>query len=106
MKEAKDTGYQAVIWNEPLLQELSVPGRRGSMITQASDEIKKQVGDVVSKIPSKMLRENPPALPEISEPLQNRKCRLPAQFPYHQVHYLPLKSWTTPLPVYRHCFYP
>lgn len=68
MKEAKDTGYQAVIWNEPLLQELSIPGRRGSIITQSTDEIKKQVGNVVSTIPSKMLRENPPNLPEMSEP--------------------------------------
>jgi len=68
MKDAKDTGYQAVIWNEPLLHELSVSGRRGSIITQSTAEIKSQVGDVVSKISPKMLREQPPNLPEMSEP--------------------------------------
>ena len=58
MKDPKDTGYHAVVWNEPLLQELSTPGRRGMQVPKSSDEIRSKVGDVVSRIPSKMPKKS------------------------------------------------
>jgi len=68
MEDANDTGYQAVRWNEPLLQQLSRRGRRGMLIPKASERINKEVGDASANIPRNIARKNPPALPEVSEP--------------------------------------
>ncbi len=68
MKDAKDTGYHAVVWNEPLLQQLTTKGRRGMSIPNSTEEIRSKVGDVISRVPDKMLRKEPPDIPELSEP--------------------------------------
>ncbi|WP_077325296.1 aminomethyl-transferring glycine dehydrogenase subunit GcvPB [Virgibacillus siamensis] len=54
-------------WDEPIIFELHQPGERGVLIPEAEDEVKKVVGDGVSNIPSKMVRQKPPKLPEISQ---------------------------------------
>lgn len=62
------TGYHAVIWNEPLLQELGSMGRRGMLVPRTSEKIKKTVGDVTAAIPSDLIRSSTPKLPELAEP--------------------------------------
>ncbi len=62
------TGYHAVIWNEPIIYELGKKGTIGFMVPSVEKEVKVAVGDVVSRIPGKMRRKDPPKLPELSEP--------------------------------------
>lgn len=59
--------YHQAVWDEPLILEMGCKGVRGQLIP-IDEEIKKAVGDVVSSIPVKMRRKQPPKLPEISEP--------------------------------------
>ncbi|MFW9801766.1 MAG: aminomethyl-transferring glycine dehydrogenase subunit GcvPB [Candidatus Thorarchaeota archaeon] len=68
MNTSRETGYQAVIWKEPIIYELGEKGRRGILPLKASDEIRRMVGDVLSLIPDRMKREELPPLPELSEP--------------------------------------
>jgi glycine dehydrogenase subunit 2 len=68
VREAKDTGYQAVIWNEPLIMNLGFAGRKGVLVPDTSSRVKQTVGDVTATIPSNMIRKTPPKLPELSEP--------------------------------------
>jgi glycine dehydrogenase subunit 2 len=63
-----DTGYHAVRWNEPVIYELSRKGTRNKFVPESEEEIQEAVGDVTEKIPEKIRREQPPALPELSEP--------------------------------------
>jgi len=62
------TDYHAVVWNEPIIYELSRKGRRGFMVPIVEEGVKAAVANVVSLIPEKMRRKDPPKLPELSEP--------------------------------------
>jgi glycine dehydrogenase subunit 2 len=62
------TSYHAVAWNEPIIYELGRKGRRGFNVSKVENGIKEAVGDVISRIPEKMRRKEPPKLPELSEP--------------------------------------
>ncbi len=64
----KDTGYQAVGWNEPIIYEFEGRNVNNNIIPAAEDEIKESVGDVTSKISPKMRRKSSPNLPRLSEP--------------------------------------
>lgn len=55
-------------WDEPIIFELSVPGRRGILVPALEDDLEAQAGDVLAELPDEMRRENPPALPELSQP--------------------------------------
>ncbi len=55
-------------WDEPLIFELSRQGQRGILVPQVEEEIRDQVGDVLSTVPQFMRREQPPNLPEVSQP--------------------------------------
>jgi len=55
-------------WDEPIIFELSEEGERGILVPEVEDEIKNEVGDVVSTLPEKMRRKHLPELPEISQP--------------------------------------
>ena len=68
MNRENGTGYHAVIWNEPLLQELGTAGRRGMLVPRTSEKIKKTVGDVTAAIPSDLIRSSNPKIPELAEP--------------------------------------
>jgi len=63
-----DTGYQAVKWHEPIIYQLSKKGRRGFILPKIEENVKTQVGDVLSELPDGIRRKHPPALPELSEP--------------------------------------
>jgi glycine dehydrogenase subunit 2 len=60
--------YHAAVWDEPLLMELSVPGRRGQLFPAAEAEINDRVGDASSLVPDSMRRREAPGLPELTEP--------------------------------------
>jgi glycine dehydrogenase subunit 2 len=59
--------FKQAKWNEPVIFELGGHDRRGMIIPEVEEEVKRVVGDVHSLIPSKMRRETLPALPELSE---------------------------------------
>ncbi len=54
-------------WDEPIIFELSTSGERGILVPEVEEEIEAAVGDGISKLPSNMIRKDPPALPEISQ---------------------------------------
>jgi glycine dehydrogenase subunit 2 len=59
-------------WDESIIYEYSNPGERGILLPPVEDEIKSTVGDALSALPKRMIRKEPPKLPELS---QNRVLR-------------------------------
>ena len=55
-------------WDEPIIFELSCKGQRGILVPEVEDEIGDAVGDVLAALPDKMRRQQPPNLPELSQP--------------------------------------
>jgi glycine dehydrogenase subunit 2 len=53
--------YHAPRWNEPVIMEMGVPGRRGILFPDAD-------ADADALVPAAARRATPPALPELSEP--------------------------------------
>ncbi|MEW6266158.1 MAG: aminomethyl-transferring glycine dehydrogenase subunit GcvPB [Thermodesulfobacteriota bacterium] len=68
LRQNKIRRFHQARWDEEMLFELSVPGRRGVLVPQAEEEIKAEVGDGISAIPTNLRRGKPPALPELSQP--------------------------------------
>lgn len=67
MEDVKLRNFHQAHWNEPIIFELSVPGRRG-LIPPAPDKgIKKEAGDAKNLVPKGMFREQLPALPELDQ---------------------------------------
>ena len=60
--------YQAPIWDEPLITEMSHPGRRGAHFPMAEADIETDVGSAADLLPANMRRRQAPRLPEVSEP--------------------------------------
>lgn len=67
-KDVKNTGYHAIRWNEPVIMEMSKPGRRGTLFPQISEILLSQQGYLSDLIPEGMQRTSPLELPELSEP--------------------------------------
>ncbi len=55
-------------WDEPIIFELSCEGQRGILVPEVEDGIRDEVGDVLATLPEKMRRQQPPKLPELSQP--------------------------------------
>ncbi|HJX38408.1 MAG TPA: aminomethyl-transferring glycine dehydrogenase subunit GcvPB [Anaerolineae bacterium] len=55
-------------WDEPIIFELSRKGQRGILVPEVEEEIKEQVGDALAGLPDFLVRKEPPALPELSQP--------------------------------------
>lgn len=55
-------------WDEPIIFELSRKGERGIQVPKAEKEILDITGDPGADVPEGMVRNSPPALPEISQP--------------------------------------
>ena len=68
MMSTKPKQYQAPVWNEPIITEMGYPGRRGVLFAQVDEEIGSRVGPVADLIPAEVRRQEPAALPELSEP--------------------------------------
>ncbi len=60
--------YHAAVWDEPVIMEMGVAGRRGCHFPPAEAEVATRVGAARDLIPRAMHREAPAALPEMSEP--------------------------------------
>lgn len=54
-------------WDEEIIFELSTPGERGTILPQVEKEIEEAVGDGITVLPPDMVREQLPALPEVSQ---------------------------------------
>lgn len=65
--ETKLRRYQQARWDEPIIFELGQAGQRGLLVPEVEPEIREQVGDVLSALPAKIRRKQPPALPELSQ---------------------------------------
>ena len=60
--------YHAAVWDEPVIMEMGVNGRRGCHFPPAEEAVATSVGAADELIPESMQRQTRPALPEMSEP--------------------------------------
>lgn len=60
--------FRQAIWDEPLLKEISKEGRKAYSLPRAEEVIRSEINSLTEGIPSGMLRNDAPKLPEISEP--------------------------------------
>jgi glycine dehydrogenase subunit 2 len=60
--------YHAAVWDEPLVLEMGVAGRRGQHFPAPERAIVDALGAPAGLVPAAMRRAAPPRLPEISEP--------------------------------------
>jgi glycine dehydrogenase subunit 2 len=60
--------YHAPVWDEPIVMEMGVAGRRGCHLPLADETMQKAVGAAADLVPQAMRRRGRPALPEMSEP--------------------------------------
>lgn len=60
--------YHAAVWDEPLVMELGRPGSRGVEVPPVEPELEAEIGDADALVAPSMRREEPPELPELSEP--------------------------------------
>ena len=60
--------YHAAVWDEPIVMEMGVAGRRGCHFPLADDKMLAAVGAAADLVPQSMRRRSRPALPEMSEP--------------------------------------
>ncbi|UMZ74293.1 aminomethyl-transferring glycine dehydrogenase subunit GcvPB [Natranaerofaba carboxydovora] len=54
-------------WDEPIIYEMSNPGVKGIDVPNVEEEIKNEVGDVLSELPNKLQRTEYTNLPEVSQ---------------------------------------
>ncbi|MHB1850816.1 MAG: aminomethyl-transferring glycine dehydrogenase subunit GcvPB [Acidimicrobiales bacterium] len=59
--------YHAAVWDEPLVQEIGHPGRRGVVVPSVEPEVAAAAGDAAALVAPAARRRTPPALPELSE---------------------------------------
>lgn len=60
--------YHSAVWDEPLIMQMGVAGRRGCHFPRVEDQVAAVVGSATNLVPESMRRQRPPALPEMSEP--------------------------------------
>lgn len=63
MSESRLRRYHAPVWDEPLIMEMTAPGRRGNVPPEPIEAI-----DPTRALPGVRLREQAPELPEVAEP--------------------------------------
>ncbi len=66
-KDSRLRNFHQAKWDEEVIFQLHTPGERGIIVPEADKEIKDEIGDGLSSIPSKLLRKSPPALPEVGQ---------------------------------------
>jgi len=66
-KRPKIRRFHQAKWDEEVIFELSQEGERGILVPEAEEDLKKEVGDVLSHIPRGVRRKRPPELPEVSQ---------------------------------------
>jgi glycine dehydrogenase subunit 2 len=60
--------YRAVRWDEPFITDLGAPGQRGLAVPALEPAIEAVRDAVLGRIPARLRRSEPPALPEVSQP--------------------------------------
>ena len=60
--------FRQARWEEPIIFELGAPGRRGFIPPRPEPDVVEEVGPLEDLLPPELLREEPPRLPELSEP--------------------------------------
>ena len=60
--------YRSAVWDEPVVMQMGVPGRRGFFAPEIEPGIAAAVPSAEALVPAGMARRIPPALPEMSEP--------------------------------------
>ena len=66
-KRPKIRRFHQAKWDEEVIFELSQEGDRGILVPEAEEDLKNEVGDVLSSIPHGVRRKRPPELPEVSQ---------------------------------------
>jgi glycine dehydrogenase subunit 2 len=66
-KDSKLRNFHQAKWDEEVIFELSNKGERGILMPKVEPEIEALVGDGISALPKNMVRQEPPALPEIGQ---------------------------------------
>ena len=59
--------YRQASWDEPVIFKLGAMGRRGHLLPEAEDEVRRAVGNLDKLLPENMRRTSKPGLPELSE---------------------------------------
>ena len=71
-KKSSDTvklrNFHSASWDEPVVMQLGVPGRRGQVFAKPDAAVVKKAGKVDSLIPKELARATLPKLPEMTEP--------------------------------------
>jgi len=60
--------YHSAVWSEPVIMEMGHPGRRGQIYPVPEERVAETVGTASELVPPSMLRQDRPALPEMTEP--------------------------------------
>ena len=60
--------FHEASWDEPIIFELSEPGRRGVALPEVEEEIVKETGGMVALMPASLKRKTAPALEEVALP--------------------------------------
>ena len=60
--------YHAPVWDEPVVMQLGHPGRRGQLFAPLAAHAAQAAGPAAALLPPAMRRQQPPLLPELSEP--------------------------------------
>jgi glycine dehydrogenase subunit 2 len=66
--QVKLRDFHSARWDEPLLIDISKPGRRGMIPPGVEPEIAAAVGGIDGLLPASMARRSPVVLPELSQP--------------------------------------
>ncbi len=66
-KDSRLRNFHQAKWDEEIIFQLHTPGERGIIVSEADKDIVDEIGDGLSSIPSKLIRKNPPALPEVGQ---------------------------------------
>jgi glycine dehydrogenase subunit 2 len=67
-REVKLRRYHAAVWDEPLVMEMGVAGRRGQHYPPPEPAVRALAGEPGGLVPAPMRRRQRPRLPEMSEP--------------------------------------
>jgi glycine dehydrogenase subunit 2 len=67
VKRPKIRRFHQAKWDESIIFELSQEEERGILVPEVDEDLKREVGDVLSSIPQGVRRKRPPELPEISQ---------------------------------------
>ena len=68
MSELKKRNFHEAQWDEAIIYEQGVPGSRGILVPDVSEEAAKLTGDAASLMPASLKRKKKPDLPELAQP--------------------------------------